>query len=207
MLSHFLPVFFSMFIVIDPIGLVPLYIALTSNIDSEKERRQIITKAVCIAFAVSGGFIIAGKHILALLHIEPGSFYIAGGIMLFIISLEMLFGQPTKTKTTQEDEESGAVSVAVFPLAIPMLAGAGTQTTIILYTSSEGAGLAMTAMLFISLIITLACVWLFLRGSELIIKTLGRTGVSVLERIMGILLSGLSVQFVYNGVIKLGILG
>jgi multiple antibiotic resistance protein len=209
MLSRFLPVFFSMFIVIDPIGLVPLYIALTSNIDSEKERRQIIAKAVFIAFVVSGGFIIAGKHILALLGIEPGSFYIGGGIMLFIISLEMLFGQPSRTKTSRHDSGSvkGGVSVAVFPLAIPMLAGAGTQTTIILYTSSEGAGLAMTAMLFIALIITLACVWLFLRGSELIIKTLGRTGVSVLERIMGILLSGLSVQFVYNGVIKLGVLG
>lgn len=198
-----------MFIVVDPIGLVPIYIGLTAHISSPKSRQQIIKKAVGIAFIVLSLFIIAGKYILDLLQIEAGSFFIAGGIMLFIISLEMLFGRPTGTKISgteaQDDPEQG-ISVAVFPLAIPMLAGPGSITTIILFTGSGNSSLGCTIMLFIALMVTLATVWVVLGASNLILKSLGRTGVSVLERIMGLLLSGLSVQFVYNGVIKLGFL-
>lgn len=195
-----------MFIVVDPIGIVPIYIALTSHIDSPQERRQVITKAVGIAFVVLSLFIVAGRYILNLLQIEPGSFFIAGGIMLFIISLEMLFGRTTGTKVSgkeTQDEAGRNVSVAVFPLGIPMLAGPGTITTIILFTGSSDAGPGVRIMLFIALIITLSAVALILHASDLILKSIGRTGVSVLERIMGILLSGLSVQFVYNGITKL----
>jgi multiple antibiotic resistance protein len=195
--------------VVDPIGLVPIYIGLTFTISSQKQRGQIINKAVGVAFVILSLFIVAGKYILNLLQIDAGSFFIAGGIMLFIISLEMLFGRPTGTKISgnegQDDLESG-VSVAVFPLAIPMLAGPGSITTIILFTGSKDAGLPTMVMLFIALILTLAAVWLTLRASNWILQSLGRTGVSVLQRIMGLLLSGLSVQFVYNGILKLGFL-
>lgn len=207
--STFLPILFSMFIVVDPIGLVPIYIGLTA-MSSQKQRQQIIKKAVSIAFVVLGLFIIAGKYILELLQIEPGSFFIAGGIMLFIVSLEMLFGRSTGTKisgTESQDDPDQGVSVAVFPLAIPMLAGPGSITTILLFTGSKDAGLSITVMLFVALIVILAAVWITLRASNLILRSLGRTGVSVLQRIMGLLLSGLSVQFVYNGILKLGFLG
>ena len=206
MINNFLTIFVSMFIVIDPIGLVPIYIGLTSNTEL-KLRHNIINKAVTIAFIVLSLFIIAGKHILRLLEINMGSFFIAGGIMLFIVSLEMLFGKPTGTKTSKDEGENQGHSVAVFPLGIPMLAGPGSITTIILFTGSQNAGLTTIIMLFITLILTLISVLIILRASDFILKSIGKTGVAVLERIMGLLLSGLSVQFIYNGVVKLGFLG
>jgi multiple antibiotic resistance protein len=210
MLSAFLPVFLTMFIVIDPVGLVPLYIGLTSRIP-EAQRRKIVRQAIFIAFGILAVFIVLGKWLLAALGIDPGAFYIAGGIMLFIISLEMLFGRPSKSKVSEREAADEGASIAVFPLAIPMLAGPGSITTIILYTGSKESDTAqpflMIAMLFISLIVILGIVWLFLRASDYIHRLLGVTGISVFERIMGLLLSGLSVQFVYEGIVRLGFLG
>jgi multiple antibiotic resistance protein len=208
-ISAFLPIFFTVFMVVDPVGIVPLYISLTASLPAA-EKRQVIRKAIIIAFIVLAIFVLLGKYILSLLGISTGAFYIAGGIMLFIVSLEMLFGEEAKSKVSDKENSGEADreaerSVAIFPLAIPMLAGPGTITTIILFTGSGENMLKNSIMLFIALIITLAAVWLILRSSELILKLLGKTGVSVVERIMGLLLSGLSVQFVYDGMTRLGI--
>lgn len=226
MISQFLSILFVIFIVVDPIGLVPLYIGLTTCIEAAK-KKLIIRKAVLISFAVLAVFVVAGRGILALLHIETGAFFIAGGIMLFLVSLEMLFGRPT-SKLSEREQENDAeneetLSIAVFPLAIPMLAGPGTITAIILFTGSaenitDLSAVASTApsildllpvmlMLILAIIVTLAAVYVILRSSDFILKLLGRTGVSVVERIMGLLLSGLSVQFAYDGIVRLGILG
>ena len=206
MITRFFPVLFAVFIVVDPLGLVPLYIGITAGIP-EARKKRIVTEAVLIAFVVLAVFIVLGRWILTALGIQAGAFFIAGGILLFIVSLEMLFGRPTQSKVSLlETPEGGeADSVAVFPLAIPMLAGPGTITTIILFTSS-GDELPMTLMLFAALGITMAATWIILRVSRYILRVLGRTGVSVIERIIGLLLSGLSIQFIYNGVVKLGLL-
>jgi multiple antibiotic resistance protein len=216
MFSAFLPVFFTMFIVIDPIGIVPLYIGITSHIESQKKKR-IVRSAVFISFLVLLFFVFLGRFILALLGIQPGSFYIAGGIMLFLVSMEMLFGKPNQSKVSSrerpESPDSGddSQSIAVFPLAIPMLAGPGAITAIILFTGGAGntpetpGHLMMTATLLVSLITIMAIVWAVLSGSDIILRVLGKTGVSVFERIMGLLLSGMSVQFVYDGIVRLGL--
>jgi multiple antibiotic resistance protein len=209
MLSLFLPILFTLFVVIDPIGIVPIFIGLTSHIP-EGQKKRIINKAVGIAFLVLAFFILLGNTILSLLNIESGAFFIAGGIMLFLVSLDMLFGRPTKSKVSdreQSPEEDEGISLAVFPLAIPMLAGPGAITAIILKTGSGENFPAAVIMLFIALAIIMAAAWCCLRASALILKILGNTGVSVLERIMGLLLSGMSVQFVYDGIVRLGFLG
>jgi multiple antibiotic resistance protein len=217
MFSVFLPVFFTMFIVIDPVGIAPLYMGLTSRIEPEKKKR-IVRSAVFISFSVLLFFVFLGKYILALLGIQPGSFYIAGGIMLFIVSMEMLFGKPNQSKVSSREQpdapDNGDDSqpVAVFPLAIPMLAGPGAITAIILFTGGAGDAveapgyLMMTIMLLVSLVIIMAIVWAVLRGSDIILRILGKTGVSVFERIMGLLLAGMSVQFVYDGIMRLGLI-
>ena len=202
---------FTMFIVVDPFGLVPIYIGLTARLD-EADKIRTIRKAVSIAFVVLAFFVFAGKLVLSMLRIQPGSFFIAGGIMLFIVSLEMLFGQATKSKvstqeTAAEDDGEERTSVAVFPLAIPMLAGPGAITTILLFTGSEKATPTVLGMLLTSVLLTLAAAAAAMRASSFVLSTLGRTGVSVVERIMGLLLSGMSVQFVYDGLTKLGVLG
>jgi multiple antibiotic resistance protein len=205
MISRFLPIFVTIFIVVDPIGLVPLYIGLTAHIPAERKKR-IITKAVFISFIVLAVFIVLGKWILAVLGIQTGAFFIAGGIMLFLVSLEMLFGRPTQSKvSSRETPPEDDAGIAVFPLAIPMLAGPGAITAIILITGSAD-DLFMPVMLFTAVAATLAAAWIILRASHFILGALGKTGVSVIERIVGILLSGLSIQFIYDGIVKLGFL-
>ncbi len=208
MFLSFLPILFTMFVVVDPFGLVPIYIGLTARLDpAEKDRT--IRKAVITAFLVLSLFIVGGKWILGSLGVQPGSFFIAGGVMLVIVSLEMLFGRPTRSKVSDQEhpeEDEDGTPVAVFPLAIPMLAGPGAITSILLFTSSDAPFLPTIAMLFISVVLTLAVAAIAMKASALVLRTLGRTGVSVIERIMGLLLSGLAVQFVYDGLSKLGII-
>jgi len=210
MFLTFLPILFTMFIVVDPFGLVPMYIGLTAHLDSA-EKDRTIRKAVVTAFLVLSLFIVAGKWVLGVLGVHPGSFFIAGGVMLFIVSLEMLFGRPTRSKVSDQEhpmEEDGEerTSIAVFPLAIPMLAGPGAITTILLFTSSASPFLPTLGMLFIASFLTLAAAAFAMKASSVVLRVLGRTGVSVIERIMGLLLSGLSVQFVYDGLARLGII-
>ncbi|GAB1482176.1 MarC family protein [Treponema sp.] len=199
-----------MFIVVDPFGLVPMYIGLSAHLDAT-EKSKTIQKAIITAFLVLSLFIVAGKAILRFLGVSPGSFFIAGGIMLFLVSLEMLFGRPTRSKISDQEhpedkDEEERTSIAIFPLAIPMLSGPGTITTILIFTSSDAPVLPITLMLFAATILTLAAAALAMKASTLILRILGRTGVSVIERIMGLLLSGLAIQFIYDGLFKLGLI-
>lgn len=210
MLSLFIQILFTIFIVVDPFGLVPMYISLTAHLKAE-EKNRTIKRAILTAFLILSLFIVAGKWVLLFLNVHPGSFFIAGGIMLFIVSLEMLFGQPNRSKVSSnenplEEDEDERTSIAIFPLAIPMLAGPGAITTILLFTSSQNSLVLVMGMLFVAVAITLAAAASTMKASELILRALGRTGVSVIERIMGLLLSGLSVQFVYDGLVKLGVI-
>ncbi len=198
-------IFIAVFIVVDPLGAVPVFISLTSGFSPERRNKAIITSTV-IAFVVLCLFAITGNAILRFLGIQPGSFFIAGGILLFIVSIDLLFGKQTRTKVSSEGAEPAREDIAVFPLAIPMLAGPGTITTILLYVSGEGNRSYTLPVLIASIALTLVFAGVTMRLSAYFLKVLGKTGVSVIERIMGILLSGLSVQFVYDGLIKLAIL-
>lgn len=209
-------IFLAIFIVVDPFGIVPFFISLTSGFEARR-RRLTIVKASVIAFVVLALFIFAGSAILRFLGIQPGSFYIAGGVLLFLVSIDLLFGKPGRTKTPPQEPGQaapGAVplpeaereDVSIFPLAVPMLAGPGTITTILLYVSAD-RGPGEIAVLTACVAVALACAALTMSLSAAFLRVLGRTGVSVIERIMGILLAGLSVQFVYDGIVRLGIAG
>lgn len=206
MLNTFLQIFLTVFIVIDPIGIVPLFISATNRM-TEAQKKRTIWKAVAVAFVVLGIFTLAGRFILSFFGISPGSFYVAGGTLFFLISIDMLFGQPKRTKTSKEEEEEDSSSVAVFPLAIPMIAGPGTITTLMLYSADAPSYLTITLLLFGAIVLSLAGVTLAMFSSRIVLRILGRTGVSVVERMMGIVLSGLAIQFVYDGLVKLGVLG
>jgi len=209
-ISEIVTTFVAVFIVVDPFGLVPFFISLTAGFDARR-RRATILKAGTVAFVVLLLFVLAGNAILRTLGIQPGSFYIAGGILLFLVSIDLLFGKPGRTKTPPPDSAAAAVpaereDVSIFPLAVPMLAGPGTITTILLYVSA-GRGAVEISVLTACVAVAIACAMLTMSLSAAFLRVLGRTGVSVIERIMGILLSGLSVQFVYDGIVRLGLLG
>ncbi len=204
-ISEIVTTFIAIFIVVDPFGIVPFFISLTTGFDARRRRRTIL-KAGAIAFVVLLLFILAGNAILRFLGIQPGSFYIAGGILLFLVSIDLLFAKPGRTKTSPQEAEMERDDVSIFPLAVPMLAGPGTITTILLYVSS-GRGAAEISILTACVAVAIACAALTMSLSTAFLRVLGRTGVSVIERIMGILLAGLSVQFVYDGIVLLGLLG
>lgn len=209
MLQSFWPILVTLFIVIDPIGLVPLFISVTARLD-DRTKNAAIFRAVVTAFGVLLGFIVAGKALLDMLGVSPGAFYIAGGAMLFLVALEMLFGKPKRSKTSEEerppeDDGEDASSVAIFPLAIPMLSGPGAITTIIIYMSGTSHKPGMMVMLTFAAALTLAAAAGTMKLSGALLKALGRSGVSVIERIMGMLLSGMAVQFIYDGLIRLGV--
>jgi multiple antibiotic resistance protein len=205
MLNLYFQIFFTILIVVDPIGIVPLFLSTTSHLDQVR-RRKVMVKAIAVAGFILSVFILAGRFILGFFGISPGAFYIAGGAMFFLISLDMLFGQRKRSKTSDQESEEDSSSIAVFPLAIPMIAGPGAVTTIILYSTGTADWLTITLLLFAAIIPVLLVEYLAMRGSGLILKVLRKTGVSVVERMMGLILSGLAIQFIYDGLLKLGIL-
>lgn len=195
--------FFTFFIVVDPLGVIPLYVSLTGYYDAEKKKKTII-RAMLTAGAVLLFFTFLGKGILVFLGIKTGSFFIAGGILLFIVSMDMLFAAPKRAKTSEQERDSDDVSI--FPLGIPIIAGPGTITTILLYVSRENADIFTITALIIALAVVLVLAGIGMYMSGYFVRLLGNTGLSVIERIMGLVLSGLSVQFIYDGLVKLGVL-
>ena len=205
MASEAFTIFLAVFIVVDPFGIVPVFISLTPSL-SPARRRATILKSTAVAFVVLCVFIFTGSAILRFLGIQPGSFFIAGGILMFIVSMDLLLGKPGRTKTSGEEKGEQREDVSIFPLAIPMLAGPGAITTILLYASEEKNPAFILPVLVGSVALALAFAGVTMFLSSFFLRVLGRTGVSVIERIMGIVLTGLSVQFVYDGLLKLGVL-
>jgi multiple antibiotic resistance protein len=204
-ISEIVTIFLAVFIVVDPFGIVPVFISLTAGFTSAR-RRTTIVKSVLVAFGVLCLFIFTGNAILRFLGIQPGSFFIAGGILMFIISIDLLLGTPGRTKTTGGEVAEEREDVSIFPLAIPMLAGPGAITTILLYVSEDKLSPFVPVILTTSVALALALAGGTMLLSTFFLRVLGRTGVSVIERIMGIVLTALSVQFVYDGMLKLGVL-
>ncbi len=203
--SRIITIFVAVFIVVDPLGIVPVFISLTGGFTAER-RRSTIVKASVIAFLVLCLFIFTGSAILAFLGIEPGSFFIAGGILMFIVSIDLLLGRPGRTKIAGTESEEEREDVSIFPLAIPMLAGPGAITTILLYSSEGSPAGFILPVLVGSAALAVACAAGAMLASSYFLRALGKTGVSVIERLMGIVLTGLSVQFVYDGLLKLGVI-
>jgi len=203
--SEIVTIFLTVFIVVDPFGIVPVFISLTGGLPQNR-RRATVLKAVIAAFAVLCLFIFTGNAILRFLGIQPGSFFIAGGILMFIISIDLLLGRPGRTKTSGREAGEERDDVSIFPLAIPMLAGPGAITTVLLYVSEDTLPPFIPFILVGSVALALAMAGLTMLLSSFFLRVLGRTGVSVIERIMGIVLTALSVQFVYDGLLKLGVI-
>ncbi|MDO5642041.1 MAG: MarC family protein [Paracoccus sp. (in: a-proteobacteria)] len=190
-----LTAFVTLFVVIDPIGLAPLFIALTRG-KSDAERRRIGWRATCVAAILLTLFGIAGENILRTIGISLPAFRIAGGILLFLTAMDMLFERRTERREGQSADAENDPSV--FPLATPLLAGPGALATMILLVGEgQGAGhmllihLVMLAVLGINMM-------LFLLAGPLS-KALGRTGTMVVTRLFGMLLAALSVQFIIDG--------
>jgi multiple antibiotic resistance protein len=186
--------------IIDPLGMVPLSLSVTAQ-DSTPHRHKIINLAVLVAAGVILFMGVLGRYVLLYLNITLPAFSIAGGILLLLIAIDMLFGRQSGARVKPEEERDAREhdNPAVFPLAIPMLAGPGTIATVLLLVSIAQNDPMRLAIVFGAYAFALLAAWLCMRGAQLVLRWVGKTGVSVMTRLLGIILSALAVQFIING--------
>jgi multiple antibiotic resistance protein len=192
--------FATAFTIIDPVGMIPLTISVTADATPAR-RAAIADQAILVAGVVIFIMGAVGKTVLDSLGITLPAFTIAGGALLFLISVDMLFGRKTGAKQTPEEERVDAESAnpAVFPLAVPMIAGPGTIATVLVLVTLAAGDRAELAVVFAAFASAMAVTWICMRLSTQILRVIGTTGVHVVTRLFGILLSALAVQFVLNG--------
>ena len=191
--------FVTLLVVVDPLGLAPIFAALTRGF-SEKHKRESAIRGTMLGALILFLFALAGDVLLEALGIGLPAFRIAGGLLLFLLALDMVFARPSGMRATtvrEQEEESYQQDISVFPLAIPLIAGPGAITTVLLYTGGSSPaqlGLFMGVLLVI-LLLTLGSLLLAPRVMQLF----GETGANVLSRVLGVLLAALAVQFVLDG--------
>jgi multiple antibiotic resistance protein len=195
--------FISLLALVNPLGAIPFFISFTAT-NSRQERRRIVrhasfTVAVVIAFTT-----LLGQQVIDFFGISVNSFQVGGGLIMLLMAISMINAQPGGTKTTPEEAVEGELkeNIAVVPLAIPLLAGPGTISTVIIYSSQSdgwlqkvnliGSGIAIAVLVFIAL-----------SAAEPISRVLGRTGINVATRLMGLMLAALGVELIVDGLTAL----
>ena len=191
----------TLFVVVDPVGLAPSFIAVTRDFPPAA-RQRIAARASIIAAAILAGTALAGAWLLAKLGISLAAFRISGGLLLFAVASEMVLGVRIERQSKQAEAavEEHERNVAAFPLAIPLMAGPGAITaTLLLSGQANGRPLLLAALLGVVAVVAVVCFGVFLVASR-IDRLLGVTGSVVLSRLLGVLLAALAVQFVIDGV-------
>ncbi len=197
--------FVTLFVIIDPIGLAPMFVALTRG-QSNAQRRAVAIRACLIGAGILAAFGIGGEFVLDKVGIGMPAFRISGGILLFITALEMLFEKRTKRR----GESAGAEEhpdPSVFPLATPLIAGPGAMTSMILLMSQHSGQIANQLMVYGVMLAVVVITLIFFLMGGLIEKALGQTGTNISTRLLGMFLAALSVQFVLDGLKDFGFLG
>ena len=191
----------TMFVVIDPIGIAPLFIALTPGM-SRAQRRRVAWRSVLVAGFVLTLFAFLGEAVLGVIGISMPAFRVAGGVLLFLTALDMLFERRTKRREDRTDDVP-ADDPSVFPLAIPLMAGPGSIASVILLTGERPGAEGLITVLGVTAL-TLASMALLLQVSSYLEHAIGKTGIDVITRLLGMLLAALSVQFVLDGLSAFG---
>ena len=189
----------AIFFIVDPLAVVPVYLAITAG-DTEAQKRATAMRAALTSGLTLVVFAAAGGLIFKMFGISLPAFKIAGGMLCFLVALDMMQARPSRTRSTPEEEKEGAekADVAIIPLAIPLLSGPGAIATVMVITAKSKGGIEY-AMVFASIIVTSIATWLTLRGAGWIERHLSRTLLNVLMRVMGLILAAIAVEFVLTG--------
>ena len=192
----------TLFVTIDPLGLAPIFLAVTQG-QTGPQRRNTGIRAVIIAAIVLAAFALVGERLLGVLGISLPAFRIAGGLMLFWIGFEMTFEKREARKSESANravQEPQVHDVAAVPLAVPLMAGPGAITAVILLAGSRnGDAWILPAVLIMIAIVLASCLIIFLLADQ-VDRLLGNTGRTVLTRLLGVILAALAVQYVADGV-------
>ena len=198
-LLYFVYAFASIFVIVNPIEATLIFVTLTSGLSSQ-EKSRIYTRTTLVAFSIAILFSVAGDMVLRLFSITVDSLRVAGGILLFLVAIDMLRGVRQQKKVTEAElrDANQREDVSVFPLAIPLLTGPGAITTVVVLMGAAGT-LTEKALVLLALILTFAATFFILKFSEYIDRALGITGIMVTTRIMGLILGAVAVNFVAMG--------
>ena len=199
-LAFSLMVFSAIFFVVDPLGALPIYMAMTSR-DTPEKRRSIAFRSTFAAVLFLVGFALAGHIIFKLFGITLAAFKVAGGIILLQMSIDMISARETRVRTSPEELEEGIQKedVAIIPLAIPMMAGPGSISTVMVLMGRSSGSIVRSAVVIGAVVVTGIISYYILRGGELAMKILGHTGLNVIGRVMGLILSAIAIQFIIDG--------
>lgn len=194
----------SVFFLVDPFAAIPAFLAMTANHD-EASRRRMAARAGWTCFAVLSVFAFSGGLIFRMFGITLPAFQIAGGLILLLIGLEMLQAKRSTTQELTSETLEGAAKedIGITPLGIPMLAGPGAISTVMVLTGASPRWFHIT-LVFVAIVITSYASYIILSGASRVRKRLGETGIRIMMRMMGLLLTAIAVQFVINGLVLIG---
>lgn len=200
-MDSLLNAFVVLFVVVDPIGVTPMFATLTRSLE-RRAQRKVALKGTLLATAILLIFFLVGDALLARLGIGLPAFRIAGGVLLFLVAVDMVFARQSGLRSTTAREQEQArrsQDVTVFPLAFPLIAGPGALTTVLLM-SSGSQGTAVFLGMIVIILAVLALTLLALLSAPLIMRILGETGANVFDRLFGLILAALAAQFVIDGI-------
>ena len=200
MIDLFLSAFITFFVVIDPPGCAPIYASLTKGANAT-QRRNMAIRAVLAATGILFVFALFGEQLLGALHIELNSFRIAGGIMLFLIAIDMVFEKRTERREERAQkiiDTPEIEDVSIFPMAMPMIAGPGSIASVMLLMS-QNQGIERASVILSALGAVLILTLLALLAAGPIMRVLGQQAEAVITRLLGVLLAALAAQFVIDG--------
>lgn len=203
LVTLFVKTFVGFFAVMDPIGAIPVFIAMTAS-NTLRERRHMVRRAAVTAFVVLAFFGITQMWLFRFFGFTMGAFRVAGGLFLFIIAFEMLTAHTTGARQSDEEKSEGVEKpdISITPLAVPLLAGPATIAGVVL---AFGQARTLAQYLVVALALVAVCVssWLILRGSDRVNAFLGTSGTKIVSRMMGLILAAMAVQFTAAGMIEL----
>ncbi len=201
--AAYMKIFVAMLVIVNPLGIIPVFVAMTTS-HSDRERKRIAgiaAQTVAVVLIVS---VLLGERILEVFGISIASFKVGGAILIMLNAISMMQATPSREKQTPEEAEEAVAkaSIAVVPLGIPLLAGPGAMSTIIIYASEKKAILHLGAVLLVTLAIAVVT-WISLRIATRAGRHMGVTTVNVATRIMGLLLAALAVEIFASGIVEL----
>ena len=192
----------SIFAIVDPLGVIPFFSVFTEDMSSV-QKRDVISKSCLVATATLGVFAVFGQGIFTAFGFTIPAFEIAGGILLFVVAFEMIHGERPRTKMT-ESERADALEredIGAIPLGVPLLAGPGAITTVMIYMTTPVGDPADKMFIFAGILVAILTGFFLMHYADRIFRRIGRTGTKVLGRIMGLLLAAIAVQFIINGIL------
>lgn len=199
-LAFLIAVVASVLAIVDPVGALPFFVALTEGF-AESDRQVILRRSVVVAGAVMMLFALVGRFLFAAFGFTLQAFEIAGGILLFSVAYDMLRGEISRAKVNPSDREEASArrdEIAVVPLGIPLLAGPGAISTVMIYEGNAGNDPLAILATFIAIAIAIGATFVVFTWGQRIIRALGRTGVMAVTRVLGLVLAAVAVQFILN---------